>query len=189
VQIYSVANSAQASNPAVAGTAGTLQNWAAAINLFGQLRNGISELHFSQNDDTPDIVGTISENPLDPTELLFTLDGDTIPVNTLYPIDAIINPTKSIPGTKLSAAIMGQRYLLLDSINGTAAWGVSFYARGNDIIEYDGTNWFVSFDSTASAGPEYVTNINTGIQYKWASGTWIKSYDGEYPPGRWHLVL
>jgi hypothetical protein len=189
VQIYSVANSAQASNPAVAGTAGTLQNWAAAINLFGQLRNGISELHFSQNDDTPDIVGTISENPLDPTELLFTLDGDTIPVNTLYPIDAIINPTKSIPGTKLSAAITGQRYLLLDSINGTAAWGVSFYARGNDIIEYDGTNWFVSFDSTASAGPEYVTNINTGIQYKWASGTWIKSYDGEYPPGRWHLVL
>jgi hypothetical protein len=189
VQIYSVANSALASNPAVAGTGGILQNWAAAINLFGQLRNGISELHFSQNDDTPDIVGTISENPLDPTELLFTLDGDTIPVNTLYPIDAIINPTKSIPGTKLSAATTGQRYLLLDNIYETAAWGSTFHARGNDIIEYDGTNWFVSFDSTASAGPEYVTNINTGIQYKWASGTWIKSYDGEYPPGRWHLVL
>jgi hypothetical protein len=77
----------------------------------------------------------------------------------------------------------------LDNINETAAWGLTFHARGNDIIEYDGTNWFVSFDSTASAGPEYVTNINTGIQYKWASGTWIKSYDGEYPPGRWHLVL
>jgi hypothetical protein len=182
VQIYSVANSA-------AVTSGILQNWAAAINIFGQLRNGISELHFSHGDDTPDIVGVISENPLDPTELLFTIDGDTIPVNTLFPIDAIINPTKSIPGTKLGTATAGQRYLLLDSINDTAAWGAGFYAKGNDIIEYNGTNWFVSFDSTASAGPEYVTNINTGIQYKWASGTWIKSFDGEYPPGRWHLVL
>jgi hypothetical protein len=79
--------------------------------------------------------------------------------------------------------------LLLDNINGAAAWGTAFTAQGNDIIEFDGINWTVSFDSAATTGPDYVTNINTGIQYKWSSGTWVKSYDGEYPAGRWHLVL
>jgi hypothetical protein len=193
VQIYSVPNSTiitdSVSTTTVGNGGGELQNWAAVINVFGQLRNGLSELHLSHADSRPDIVGVISENPLDPKELLFTVDGDTIPVNTLFPIDAIINPEKSFPGGKLGVPVAGQRYLLLDSINGAAAWGTSFYARGNDIIEYDGSNWTVSFDSAASAGPDYVTNINTGIQYKWSSGTWVKSYDGEYPAGRWHLVL
>jgi hypothetical protein len=193
VQMYSVPNSTiitdSVSTATVGNGGGELQNWASVINVFGQLRNGLSELHLSHTDSRPDIVGVLSENPLDPKELLFTIDGDTIPVNTLYPIDAIINPEKSFPGGKLGVPIAGQRYLLLDSINGAAAWGVTFYARGNDIIEYDGANWTVSFDSAASAGPDYVTNINTGIQYKWSSGTWVKSYDGEYPAGRWHLVL
>ena len=193
VQIYSVPNSTiitdSVSTATVGNGGGELQNCATVINVFGQLRNGLSELHLSHNDSRPDIVGVISENPLDPKELLFTVDGDTIPVNTLLPIDAIINPEKSFPGGKLGIPIAGQRYLLLDGINGAAAWGTSFHARGNDIIEYDGTNWAVSFESVSSDGPDYVTNINTGIQYKWAAGTWVKSYDGEYPAGRWHLVL
>jgi hypothetical protein len=193
VQIYSVPNSTiitdSVSNATIGNGGGELQNWPTVINVFGQLRNGISELHLSHGDSSPDIVGVISENPLDPKELLFTIDGDTIPVNTLFPIDAIINPEKSFPGGKLGVPAAGQRYLLLDGINGALAWGVSFYAQGNDIIEYDGVNWTVSFDSAASAGPDYVTNINTGIQYKWAAGMWVKSYDGEYPAGRWHLVL
>jgi hypothetical protein len=193
VQVISIPNSTVLTDSVAVNTAGNgggeLQNWPRVINVFGQLRNGISELHLSHSDGRPDIVGTISENPLDPTELLFTIDGDTIPVNTVFPIDAIINPTKSFPGTKLGPPTIGQRYLLLDNINDTWAWGLKFFARGNDIIEYDGTKWTVSFDSAASPGPDYVTNINTGIQYKWESGTWVKSYDGEYPAGRWHLVL
>jgi hypothetical protein len=193
VQIISIPNSTILTDSVASNTIGNgggeLQNWPAVINVFGQLRNGLSELHLSHGDSGPDIVGTISENPLDPKELLFTIDGDTRPVNTLLPIDAIINPEKSFPGGKLGSPAAGQRYLLLDGINGALAWGVGFYAQGNDIIEYDGTKWTVSFDSAAATGPDYVTNINTGIQYKWATGTWVKSYDGEYPAGRWHLVL
>jgi len=193
VQVYSVPNSTTLPDAVDISTVGIgggkLQNWASVINVFGKLRNGISELHLSHTDSRPDIVGVISENPADPNELLFTIDGDTIPVNTLPPIDAIINPQKSFPGGKLGVPIAGQRYLLLDNINGAAAWGTAFTAQGNDIIEFDGINWTVSFDSAATTGPDYVTNINTGIQYKWSSGTWVKSYDGEYPAGRWHLVL
>jgi hypothetical protein len=192
VQIYSPPNSTQLDNSVsttTIGPGGVLQNWAPVITLFGRIRNGISELHLTQSDGTPDIVGLISENPLSTTELLLTIDADTVPVNTKFPIDAIINPEKSIPGVKLGVPAAGQRYLLLEAINGTVAWGTSFSAHANDIIEFDGTNWTVSFDSTLSKGPDYVTNINTGIQYKWTGTNWIKSYDGEYPAGRWHLVL
>ena len=192
VQIYSPPNSTQLDNSVsnnTIGPGGVLQNWGPVIALFGRIRNGISELHLTQSDGTPDIVGLISENPLSPTDLLVSIDGDTVPVNTIFPIDAIINPEKSIPGVKLGTPIAGQRYLLLEAINGTSAWGTGFSAHANDIIEFDGTNWAVSFDSALSAGPAYVTNINTGIQYKWTGTTWIKSYDGEYPAGRWHLVL
>jgi len=167
------------------------QNWNIIIGLLGDLRNGISQLRLSFEDGTPDIVGYVTRmSTVDPSVLLFNVDIDTIPVNTLLPIDAIINPQKSIPGGKLSAAASGQRYLLLNNINEVAAWGLNFTANANDIIEYDGTNWTVSFSASDSTDAvQYVTNLNTGVQYKWDETAWIKSYEGEYPSGRWHLVL
>jgi len=167
------------------------QNWNIIIGLLGDLRNGISQLRLSFEDGTPDIVGYVTRmSTVDPSVLLFNVDIDTIPVNTLLPIDAIINPQKSIPGGKLSAAASGQRYLLLNNINEVAAWGLNFIANANDIIEYDGTNWTVSFSASDSTDAvQYVTNLNTGVQYKWDETAWIKSYEGEYPSGRWHLVL
>ena len=167
------------------------QNWNIIIGLLGDLRNGISQLRLSFEDGTPDIVGYVTRmSTVDPSVLLFNVDIDTIPVNTLLPIDAIINPQKSIPGGKLSAAASGQRYLLLNNINEVAAWGLNFIANANDIIEYNGTNWTVSFSASDSTDAvQYVTNLNTGVQYKWDETAWIKSYEGEYPSGRWHLVL
>jgi hypothetical protein len=34
-------------------------------------------------------------------------------------------------------------------------------------------------------------NSKTGLQYKWdtANGTWLKSFEGEYPSGSWRLDL
>ena len=65
-----------------------------------------------------------------------------------------------------------------------------------DIIQYDGTNWSVSFDASSEdvgKGIHYVTNTKTGIQYKWTGneGTaeWIKSYEGEYLTGLWSISL
>ncbi|MEK9698842.1 MAG: hypothetical protein VW270_23910, partial [Candidatus Poseidoniales archaeon] len=59
----------------------------------------------------------------------------------------------------------------------------------NDIVEYDGTRWNVVFDSSNISGVQYVTNLTTSIQYRWADGQWLKSYDGVYPGGEWSLVL
>jgi hypothetical protein len=92
----------------------------------------------------------------------------------------------------------GTRFLILEDINSISntdfavAWspnGHPLVARANDIIEFDGTRWKVSFDSTATNKLEYVTNLTSGIQYKWIDQGWIKSVEGVYREAKWRLVL
>jgi hypothetical protein len=171
--------------------------WHSIIDLYGVLRPGISLMAFEQEDGS-EVYGTISYDPTDDRFLLFTVDPSTIPPNTLMAVDAVINPLVSGPGAGLVPAAVGQRYLLTDdtgSDNGYAeAWagtnGQYLIAHANDIIEYTGDRWVISFDSTSSpANIQYVTNITTEIQYKWIGHAWVKSFQGLYPGGQWTLTL
>jgi len=171
--------------------------WHAIVGDLGVLRDGVSLIKLQQEDGT-DVVGTVSYDPTDDRFMLFSVDPDTIPSNTLSPVDAVINPLVSGPGAGLPAAIVGTRYLLTEdtgSEDGYAtAWAGAFnqylVAQANDIVEYDGSRWVVVFDSTNSpVNKQYVTNITTELQYEWTGGTWIKSYQGLYPGGTWSLVL
>lgn len=175
--------------------------WQPLVNLYGQLINGTSQIRLRKdNPDTiSEIVGTVAYHPADPATLLFSPDIDTIPANSLPPVDAIIDPQRSGPGIGLPAAQYGQRYLILSDINtagavdGSDAWkssdGQDLIASANDIISYDGNGWQVSWDATGITRIEYITNLKTSIQYKWANGKWQKSYEGVYPAGQWSLVL
>ena len=171
--------------------------WSAVIGQFGVIRPGVSYIKLEQDDGT-DVTGTVAFDPTDDRFLLFDIDTATVPANTLSPVNAVINPLASGPGAGLSSAATGQRYLLTEntgSDDGYAdAWagtgGQPLTAQANDIIEYDGIRWIVSFDSANSPDTtQYVTNINTEIQYRWTGETWIKSYQGLYPGGKWSLVL
>lgn len=171
--------------------------WTAVIGAYGAIRPGISYIKLEQEDGT-DVVGTIAFDPTDDRFLLFNIDEDTVPANTLEPVDAVIDPLRSGPSDGLDSALLGQRYLLTNNTGSedgyAAAWaginGQPLIAQANDIIEYDGSRWIVSFDSANSEDNiQYVTNINTGIQYQWTGSTWIKSYQGLYPGGTWSLVL
>jgi hypothetical protein len=171
--------------------------WHSVIGLYGTLRPGISLIRLEQEDGS-EVVGTVAYDPTDDRFLLFTVDQDTVPANTLNPVNAVIDPLRSGPGAGLPAATQGQRYLLTEdtgSDNGDAdAWaginGQPLVAKTNDIIEYDGTRWQISFDSDSSpANIQYVTNITTDLQYEWTGTSWIKSYQGLYPGGTWSLVL
>ena len=171
--------------------------WSAVIGAYGVLRPGISQIYFEQPDES-EVVGTIAYDPSDDRFLLFTVDEDTIPANTLSPVDAVINPLVSGPDAGLPAPAIGTRYLLTESTgswNGNAsAWagidGQPLVANTNDIIEYDGERWIVSFASDNSQhNIQYVTNITTEIQYCWTGDTWVKSYQGLYPGGQWRVVL
>jgi len=171
--------------------------WHSVIGVYGTLRPGISQIRLEQEDGT-EVIGTVAYDPTDDRFLLFTVDEDTVPANTLAPVTAVIDPLRSGPGAGLPAAVVGQRYLLTEatgSWDGNAeAWqgmlGQPLVAKANDIIEYDGSLWQISFDSTSSPDNiQYVTNITTSIQYEWTGSSWIKSYQGLYPGGTWSLVL
>jgi hypothetical protein len=171
--------------------------WSAVIGDFGVIRPGISYITLEQEDGT-EVTGTVAFDPTDDRFLLYSINQDTIPANTLDPVDAVIDPLRSGPSDGLDSALLGQRYLLTEatgSEDGYAeAWagvnGQPLIAQANDIIEYDGQRWIVSFDSENSPdNTQYVTNITTSIQYEWTGTAWIKSYQGLYPGGTWSLVL
>jgi len=172
--------------------------WSGVVGAYGVLRPGISFIKLEQ-DDGSEVIGTVAFDPTDDRFLLFTVDEDTVPANTLGPVDAVINPLRSGPNDGLDSALLGQRYLLTEDTGAEVgatptAWqgsnGQPLIAKANDIVEFDGDRWIVAFDSTSSPNNnQYVTNITTGIQYEWNGTGWIKSYQGLYPGGTWSLVL
>jgi len=135
------------------------------------------------------IIGSVTANPTDDSALIFNLDVDTLPTDTLSEVDKIIDPRSSSPGTGLDPALLGQRYLITETItaSGYPAWNID--AGENDIIQYDGSNWQIAFDASSVSAVHYVTNDFTSKQYKWTGSSWISSYEGEYNPGYWRLVL
>jgi hypothetical protein len=174
--------------------------WHTVVDLYGSMRNGISMVQLDNPYDDSIISGTVAYHPTDDRFLLFTVDIDTIPQNTLNAVNAIVDPLRKGPGTTagLPAAASGQRYLFINNSTGSAtgnaeAWrgtdGSPLVANANDIVEYDGTRWNVVFDSSNNSGVQYVTNLTTSVQYRWAGGEWLKSYEGLYPEGEWSLVL
>jgi hypothetical protein len=167
-------------------------NWNILLNQYGKITNGLSQIKLEQ-DNGNEVVGTIATSSLDETILLFSIDSDTIPQNTLTAVSKIINPLTFNPGTPTNST----RYLITDEIGDSTntfdavAWG-NLRASVNDIIEYNSTSgkWGVVWDaSNPDSTLAYVTNLNTGIQYRWNGTTWVKSYEGIYIAGRWTLVL
>ena len=174
--------------------------WAGLVDLYGSLTAGVSQvrLNFDFPDGPHEIVGTVAYNPVNPTQMLITIDPLTLPANTLQSVDAIIDPmTVSVNSNLLSPAV-GKRYLILNPIgnitsDSAVAWagaaGTNLVANTNDIIEWNGTYWTVSFDSRSNPGVQYVTNMTTQVQYRWTDSGWVKSYEGVYKSGDWSLVL
>ena len=167
-------------------------NWHTVINKYGIIQNGISQVKLQQENGN-EIVGTIATSTLDDTILMFSIDSDTIPANTLTSVLKIINPLTFAPTSPSN----GDRYLVInnmgDSTNEVDAstWGNLRCGTG-DIIEYNSTTskWGVVFDaSNPDSTQHYVTNTNTGIQYRFNGTDWVKSYEGIYAQGKWTLVL
>jgi len=173
-------------------TFGPPVNWKVLLDQYGKVRNGTSQIRLKQPTGN-EIVGTIATTSLDDTILLYTIDNDTIPANTLTAVKKIINPTTFAPGTPVN----GDRYLIIDSIGDSTAtlqsstWGTLIASVG-DIIEYDSgeSRWKKVFDaSNPDSTLHYVTNSNTGIQYRFNGTEWVKSYEGIYAAGNWTIVL
>jgi hypothetical protein len=170
--------------------------WSSLLNVYGTLRPGISQIWLENPYMNTEIVGTIVLDPVDDRLLIYNIDTDTLPQNTLDPVDSVINPLLVGPDAGLPGPINGRRYLIVEDIGSagdtTIAWG-NVVAYANDIIEYDsGTGeWFVSFDSAQATTVEYVTNLTTSIQYRYVNteGAWMKSWEGWYDQGDYSIVI
>jgi hypothetical protein len=169
------------------------ESWRSLIEVYGTLVTGQTEVRMMLPTET-ELIGSIAYHPTDPHILLFEPVEDTVPNNTLNPVNAIINPINVTVDSSLLSPVTGARYLLTDDIGdlgnveGSIVWG-DLVARTNDIIEYNGTEWNVVFDSENHPELEYVTNVNTGVQYRWTGQEWVKSVEGVYRGGEWSLII
>ena len=173
-------------------TFGPAVNWKTLLDQYGKVTNGTSQIRLMQPNGN-EIIGTIATSTLDDTILLYTIDQDTVPNNTLTSVKKIINPATFDPGTPAN----GDRYLVINDVGDSTAsfqsstWG-TLVANVGDIIEYNSATgkWNVAFDaSNPDSTQHYLTNLNTGIQYRFNGTEWVKSYEGVYSQGNWSIVL
>ena len=170
--------------------------WSSLLNVYGTLRPGISQIWLQNPFMNTEIVGTIVPDPNDDRLLIYNIDPDTLPQNTLDPVDSVVNPLVTGPNAGLPPAENGMRYLIVDNIGSEGdtpiAWG-NVVAYANDIIEYDDTTgeWFVAFNSAVDTEVQYVTNLTTNVQYRYVAseGSWMKSWEGWYDQGDYSIVI
>jgi len=181
-------------------------DWNGVLAALGNFTEGTSTIYFRQPDGT-EIEGTIAINPVDPYILLVTVDpdspgykGNTLLTSSQYPsgkgtVDAIVDPTTYNPIYKLNGTNnipLGHRLLVLEDVaNDADGWknvdNTNTTITANSIVEWNGSSWVVIFDPSAVEDFTYVSNLNTGIQYKWDGIQWLKSFEGEYAPGFWRF--
>jgi len=170
--------------------------WSSVLNVYGTIKPGISQIWLQNPYMDTDIVGTIVPDPVDDRLLIYNIDPDTLPQNTLNPVDGVINPQVTGPNSGLPGPVNGRRYLLVEDIGTdgetTTAWG-NLVAHANDIIQFNASTmeWVVLFDSTTTTAVtlEYVTNLATNVQYRYVDNTWMKSYEGWYNEGDYSIVI
>jgi hypothetical protein len=188
---------------------GTNINWRMVLEKYpGKFTAGLSKLTFVKPDGTTS-EARIRLDTSDETLMHLTFNEQTLPANSVIDgrtyVDAIIDPTVPLK----SEIVSGVRFLILQDINpadrtydseqdndydagviapGVKEWG-SFSANANDIIKWNGTHWERIFNSQATTALTYITNIYTGVQYKWDGQNWTKSMEGTYPAGNWRIIL
>jgi hypothetical protein len=169
-----------------------LLDWNTLLKPFGELSPGISNIRLRRGNDptdpNSDIVAVITEiDPDHPNVAIIDVDEDSLPNAGLAAINAIINPNRVAPGKNLPAAATGQRYLVLEDVPNGNYWGVTG-AKANDIIEYNGSHWTTSFDSSSNSDA-IVLNTTTGLLYEWRAEQWISVFEGTYKNGWWRVYL
>ena len=130
----------------VTGGPNTEVYWNAILNVYGKVRPGVTQIALENEFMGTEIVGTIDFDPDDDRLLIYTIDTDTLPPDSVLPVDSVIDPTVKIPNGALPAPAVGQRYLIVSDIalqrdytisSTPVAWdGLTGGAQANDIIEY-----------------------------------------------------
>lgn len=178
------------------GNSDSTLSWQSLLDKFtGEVETTRIRLRLSDDieDDSLDIIGNI-EFTNNSNFIRYIIDTDTLP-STTYNINKIIDPRVSIIGKSLPVATLGTRYLITSkdshdeeyAITQDSIWGVN--ANENDIIEYNGSNWTVVFDSRAENQTINIFNLENLSLYKFnvVDRDWEYVFIGEYAPGYWRI--
>ncbi len=181
-------------------------SWESLFAVYGTIDPARTTLTLKTDDNIEDtlgdILGTLEVSDTEQNIATFVVDADTLPTTIgSGPVTDLINPSVSYPGDSLPAAAAGQRYLLLTNeqdgggealiaqdAEGNNPWG-NITAFENDIIEYNGSDWFVSFDAATVTAPQYVMNASDSQHYKFDGEQWVFTYLATFNPGYWRVSL
>lgn len=184
---------------------GNPYDWHAFLDMFGNYEQGKTSITVKRRFGDPEGVSGKIFFSSEPNKLLWEVDTSTLPTETLPEVDAIIDPYDRYPGDGvLIPAALGQRYLLVSDLVGhlmaskltdeivapnTQAWGSDIVASANDIIEYNGNQWIVSFDASESPVSQIIRNDYTDKKFRWNPDdqNWEPVTDGLYCPGTWKV--
>lgn len=172
----------------------TIHPWQPLLEKYGTVRPTESRIRLiapgADIEGEDGVVGSIQYDQNNPNRMYWQIDPDTLPRNTLAPVNAVIDPLRTWPDNGLPTGENGQRYLVLADIAPSLAWGALTAAR-NDIIEMRNGVWTVAFDASWSDDPQHVLNLNRMTQLRWqpSEQEWELSVDGVYGPGHWRVML
>jgi len=179
--------------------------WSNLFAAYGNIDPDTTTLTLKTEDDiendTGDIIGSLEVSSTEQNVATFVVDSDTLPTTIgTGPITNIVNPSVNYPGDgTLPVAATGQRYLLLSnnadfdgepviSVEADGPWG-TVEAYENDIIEYNGAEWIVSFNSSEVTVSQYVVNLSDSQHYRFDGEQWVYTYLAEYNPGYWRVSI
>lgn len=174
--------------------------WWRLLELYGNLKSYLSygtnasQLRLKTVNDieniNTDIIGWIDLDPIDQNKIILHIDPESLPLVTLPPINAIVNPLESGPGVNLPSSSIGQRYLLVEKpAEESVAWGV-INANENDIVEFNGSQWISAWTPTSAINAvEYVKNNRSSKIFRYQNNEWEDLIYPKYMPGYWRISL
>lgn len=177
----------------LSGEDGSKLNWEGYLSQFGE-HNEYSKIYLLLNDieDFDNVIIGTFDFTSNPEILFWQPDIDTLPANTLKPINRVINPLQVNPATTLEYEI-GDRFVVTHDIAPSRAWDThndtSWSVSTNDIIEYTNDGWKVVFKTNATESIEYLVNLSNGKQLQYIDGGWYEVLSGSYPAGFWRIFL
>lgn len=87
----------------------------------------------------------------------------------------VADASTTSPGNGLPASVAGQRYIL-ESGTGSldTGWGTIVGVMDNDIVQFNGTNWYLAYDVSISNPGALVWNVETVSFYRFDGTSWAE---------------
>ncbi|MEO0273432.1 MAG: hypothetical protein ABIM30_10205, partial [candidate division WOR-3 bacterium] len=87
----------------------------------------------------------------------------------------VVDASTTAPGVGLPAAAAGQRYILASNTSSLHSnWGIISGVGDNDIVQYDGSNWFVAYDVSVQGEGALVWQRSDNYFMRWNGTNWFE---------------